>query len=424
MPNNNSHFLDSLFAKELLIYANHRCLMHSLPQHLRRNLELRFRRNTLIMPIYISRRIQLRLIYRGKLCSILVQRLLCERVQYASINFKFGRSILCQLNKVLDHLPLTCVGTIDSLTADEVRLQHEGNDVLYSHFFPQYDAFVTGGKDGTVTLWDRSKACVKLRGHDECITSLQFHPSNPSIVATASRDFTAKLWQLSAGKSSAICIGTMDQHSARITCIAFHPNRSLLLTGSDDETAKLWKLSSDDSPATCIDTLEDHVRMVTFVEFHPIAPFMVTISDSCLAIWNMPTDNSRSECIDSVEVDSGVQSVALHPRDPFLAVGCKSGDIILIQLDPDNFTIKSTNALDVRHTRKVMSIAFHQTAPVLAAISTDAVNLWELSDDYLSATCVATIPQNNRGTHSFSVEFDAKRSILYTKIGTNYQVWR
>ena len=149
---------------------------------------------------------------------------------------------------------------------------------------------------------------------------------------------------------------------------------------------------------------------------------MVTISDDRLMIWDMPTGSLRSECIDSFQVRGGVQSVALHPRDPFLVVGCKLGDIILMHLHPGNFNIVSTNVLDVKHTNRVVSIAFHQTAPVFAAISTDALNLWKLSDDYLSATCVANIAQNNRGTYSFSVEFDA--STLYTKIGTNYQVWR
>ena len=416
------NFLDCLSAQKLLICANARCSIHSHPRYLQRNLELRFRWNQLILPINSSCRIRRQLIFRGKLCSNLVTSLLFEPVQFGgTIRFNFVRFILSRLNKRLDHLPLTCEGLIDSLTDDEVRLQHGRNDVLYSHFFPQCGDFATGAKDGTVTLWNRSKACVNLQGHSKCITSLQFDPSNPSILATTSRDSTAKLWQLSADNSSATCIGRMD-HRERVTCIAFHPNRSLLLTGSDDETAKLWKLSSDDSPATCIDTLEPQLGIVTSVAFHHIAPFMVTISDGCLMIWDMPTGSLRSECIDSFEDRGGVQSVALHPRDSFLVVGCKLGDIILMQLDPDNFNIVSRNVLDVKHTNRVVSIAFHQTAPVFAAISTNALNLWKLSDDYLSATCVANIAQNNRGTYSFSVEFDA--STLYTKIGTNYQVWR
>jgi WD40 repeat protein len=422
MSKNKLNFLDCLFAEKLLICANARCSMHSHPPYLRRHLELPFRWNQLIVPIKSSRRIRRQLIFRGKLCSNLVRSLLFEPMQFGgTIRFNFVRFILSRLNKRLDHLPLTCEGLIDSLTTDQVILQHGRNDVLYSHFFPQCGAFATGGANGTVTLWHRSKACVNLQGHGKCITSLQFDPSNPSIVATASRDSTAKLWRFSPDGSAATCVATLD-HNERVTCIAFHPNRSLLLTGSDDQTAKLWKLSSDDSPATCIDTLEQYPGIVTCVAFHHIAPFMVTISDERLMIWGMPTGSLRSECINSFEVHGGVQSVALHPRDPFLVVGCKLGDIILMHLDPGNFNIVSTNVLDVKHTNRVVSIAFHETAPVFAAISTDALNLWKLSDDYLSATCVANIAQNNRGTYSFSVEFDA--STLYTKIGTNYQVWR
>jgi len=417
-------FLGGLIATNYIIYANLRCLMHIDPHYYQRSLEDFFRNDQLIMPIYSSRLIQQRLISRGKLCSILIQRLLCEPVQFRSIHFKFGRSILCPFNRRLNCLPVTCVKTTHSLTLHEVQSEHIGHEILYSRFYPKEKIFVTCGDKGTVKIWNESsrKCEVTLEGHSRCITSLRFHPFDQFLVVTASRDYTAKLWRLSADNSLATCIGTMDQHTDCVTSIAFHPSLPLLLTGSLDSTAKLWRLSPDNSPATCIDNLEGHEKGVTFVAFHHTTPIMVTLSDGCLAIWRMPTDSSRSRCIDSVE-DNCVQSVALHPRALILVVGCKTGAIILMHLDPINFTIKSTETLN-EHSRKVISIVFHQTANLLATISSDkTAKLWQLSLDNSSATCVATLCEEKEDIHLQSVEFDPENSRVITTCGGTTKVW-
>jgi len=424
MPGRKPNFLDCLIAKPSFIYSNTKCLMHFLPQDHQRRSKFCFGSNQLIMPIYISRRIQLRLISRGKLCSILIQRLLCEPVQFGRIHFNFGRSILCPFNRRLNCSPVICVKTTHSLTLHEVQSEHIGHEILYSRFYPKEKVFVTCGDKGTVKIWNGSsrKCEVTLEGHSRCITSLRFHPFDQFLVVTASRDYTAKLWRLSADNSSATCIGTMDQHTDCVTSIAFHPSLPLLLTGSLDSTAKLWRLSPDNSPATCIDILERHEKGVTFVAFHHTAPIMVTLSDGCLAIWRMPTDSSRSRCIDSVE-DNCVQSVALHPRALVLAIGCKTGAIILMHLDPIDFTIKSTETLN-EHSRKVISIAFHQTANLLATISSDkTAKLWQLSLDNSSATCVTTLCEEKEDIHLQSVEFDPENSRVITTCGGTTKVW-
>ena len=423
MFRNNPPFLDCLFTEGFFTIANRKRLIDSLPQYLRSNLELCFRRNQPIVPIYISCLIRQRLISRGKLCSILIQRLLYEPVQFGKIHFNFWRSILCRFNRTLNCLPVTCVKTY-SLTLHEVQSEHIGHEILYSRFYPKEKVFVTCGDEGTVKIWNGSsrKCEVTLEGHSRCITSLLFHPSNSSLIATTSRDNTAKLWRLSADNSPATCIKTMEGHTDRVKSIAFHPSLPLLLTGSLDSTAKLWNLSSDGSCANCIDTLEGHEEGVTFVAFHHTAPIMVTLSNGCLAIWSMPTDSSRSQCIDILQ-DAHVQSVAIHPRDPFLAVGCKTGAIILMHLDPINFTIGSIETVN-QHSRKVMSIAFHQTANLLATISSDkTAKLWQLSLDKSSATCVATLCEDKEDIHLQSVEFDPENSQVITTCGTTTKVW-
>lgn len=426
MSSNKQKFLDYLFGEQSLIYANHKCFIDSLPKHLQRNLEVCFRRNPPILPIYSSCLIRQRLISRGNLCCILIQRLLCEPVQFGGMHFRFGRSILSRLNRRLNCLPVTCVKTIQSLTLHEVESQHIGHEILYSKFYPKEKVFVTCGDEGTVKIWNgSSRGCeVTLEGHSRCITSLQFHPFNSRFIATTSRDNTAKLWQISPGNLLGTCLKTMEGHTDHVSSIAFHPTLPTLLTGSHDHTAKLWNLSSDGSCADCFDTLEGHEAGITFVAFHHTKPFMALIDiDGCLAIWSMPTDSLRSHCIDSFQ-DVHVQSVAIHPRDPFLAVGCKTGAIILMHLDPINFTIISTETLN-QHSKRVMSIAFHPTAPFLASNSSDnTTKIWQILQDNSSVTCVATLHEDSERFHSRSVEFDPENSLVITICGTTAKVWR
>lgn len=418
--------LSSLTATNILIYSSLNRLVHFYPRNYQRSLVDFLRSDQLIVPIYSSCRIRKRLISRAKLCSILIQRLLCKPVQFGNIYFRFDRSILCRLNRTLNYLPVTCVKTIHSLTLREVLSEHDRHNILYSRFFPKENVFVTCGDEGTVKIWNGSsrKYEMTLEGHSRCITSLQFHPSNSSLIATTSRDNTAKLWRLSPGNLFGTCIKTMEGHTDCVRSIAFHPRLPTLLTGSFDHTAKLWNLSSDDSRADCIDTIQGHEAGITFVAFNHTNPFIALIDiDGYLAIWSMPTDSSRSQCIDSLQ-DELVQSVAIHPRDPFLAVGCKTGAIILMHLDPNNFTIRSRETVN-QHSRKVMSIAFHPTAPLLASKSSDnTVKIWRLSQHNLSVTCVETLHEDNEGFHSGSVEFDPKNSQVITTCGGTTKVWR
>jgi WD40 repeat protein len=77
-------------------------------------------------------------------------------------------------------------------------------------------------------------------GHSDPVQSVAFHPTTP-VLATGSTDSTAKLWQLSSDKSSAVCVATLKGHSEVITSVAFHPTAPVLATGSYDKTVKLWR---------------------------------------------------------------------------------------------------------------------------------------------------------------------------------------
>ena len=150
----------------------------------------RFERNPLsTMPIVLGRVNRLLLTAQGRLCTLLAQRLL-----NAPCHFR------------VDHLAL---GT---------------RVVSKRHAFH-----------------NSSATCVAtLLGHSGSVFSVAFHPTAP-VLATGSRDNTAKLWRLSSDNSSATCVATLQGHSGIVYSVAFHPTAPVLATGSGDNTAKLWR---------------------------------------------------------------------------------------------------------------------------------------------------------------------------------------
>ena len=56
------------------------------------------------------------------------------------------------------------------------------------------------------------------------------------LLATASEDETARLWDPATGEH----LRTLTGHAGEVEGVAFSPDGRLLATASEDETARLW----------------------------------------------------------------------------------------------------------------------------------------------------------------------------------------
>ncbi|TFK94458.1 WD40 repeat-like protein [Polyporus arcularius HHB13444] len=119
----------------------------------------------------------------------------------------------------------------------------------------------------------------RLRGHGGPITSLAVHPSHPHLFCTTSRDFTARIYDLSLqpvqrpnnpcwlpntqpslagpahglhmnepeGEGIGQCVAVMvggrsGGHQGAVLCSAFHPSQPLIATGGMDRAVKIWRI--------------------------------------------------------------------------------------------------------------------------------------------------------------------------------------
>lgn len=85
-----------------------------------------------------------------------------------------------------------------------------------------------------------------LLGHGRGINDLAISPLAPYILASASEDYTIRLWDLRPEYASQPCIAVFagEGHRQPILAIKFHPNGRWLLSGGLDTAVALWAVPS------------------------------------------------------------------------------------------------------------------------------------------------------------------------------------
>ncbi|KAI3933192.1 hypothetical protein MKW98_016518 [Papaver atlanticum] len=104
-----------------------------------------------------------------------------------------------------------------------------------------------------------SRIGAALRGHTQQVTDVAFSPTATNLLATASIDRTAILWN-----TEGVCLRKFEGHFDRLARLAFHPSGKYVGTASFDKSWRLWDIE------TGVELLyqEGHSRGIYGICFH------------------------------------------------------------------------------------------------------------------------------------------------------------
>jgi WD40 repeat protein len=237
-------------------------------------------------------------------------------------------------------------------------------------------------------ILDNIREWNQINGHQDAINAIRVSP-NGQMVATASRDGTAKLWDIH-GKAIAILNG----HKGNVYSVSFSPDSKYLATASKDGTAKVWNLEGQ-----AIATLSGHSGDVYSVSFSPDGKYLATASkDGTAKIWtgkgvNLTTFTGHQDDVYSISISANGQRLATASKDGTAKVWDLQGNVLQ--------TLQG-------HQDAVNSISFSPDGKQLATASEDkTVKRWNLQGHLLQTL------QGHQGTVN-SISFSPDGKLLAT----------
>ncbi|MEU4240004.1 AAA family ATPase [Actinoplanes sp. NPDC026619] len=221
---------------------------------------------------------------------------------------------------------------------------------------PDGRLMATASSDGTARIWDATggEPLVVCRGHEAEVQSISWTPDSRRI-ATGSRDCTVRVWDAATGMPTEVLQG----HTAEVQCVAWSPDGRLLASAASDHTARLWDLAGDAA------VLTGHTREVRSVAWHPDGQLLATASrDHTVRLWQ--TKDGAPLGI-FAQLEREVDAVAWSPDGEKLATGSRdrcarvwsAGDGRLL-------------AVMRGHTDSVRGVAWSNDSARLATASYDA----------------------------------------------------
>jgi len=104
---------------------------------------------------------------------------------------------------------------------------------------PDGTMLATGGWSGVIKLWDLNNEQAlprSLEGHRGVVNRLVF-ASDGKVLASCSRDSTARIWNLQSGKSR-----VLKGHGAPVYGLDLSPDGNSIVTAAEDRRVKIWNM--------------------------------------------------------------------------------------------------------------------------------------------------------------------------------------
>lgn len=252
--------------------------------------------------------------------------------------------------------------------------QFRVGEILTVHSGPFENLALTGGKDGSVYLWEVNEGEVlqEYLGHTAAVVKALISPDSTKVL-TASKDATIRLWDLGSGA----LLQTFTGHIGEIYDIAFFPNSKEFVSVGQDQIIIRWDINSG-------------------TEVNTVSP--------------------------SVAKSDGVSCLTVSPNGEYLLAGSANGSILLF-----NLLTMQEEFLFYGHQDWVNKISFLSDGNRFVSASKDGLAiLWNLKTGRFirsfvghqeEVTAALELPQKE-----WIITSSADRSIMAWDLNTGKQV--
>eukprot|EP00877_Chromochloris_zofingiensis_P012257 jgi/Chrzof1/7285/Cz02g17240.t1 len=247
--------------------------------------------------------------------------------------------------------------------------------VSWSNAHP--DLVATGGQDEQAFVWRVGQDALQqtggtlstyqLPGHTDSVVAVEFNSSG-SLLASASMDGTARVWNSSSGAS----VSTLEGPGGGLEWLCWHPKGDVVLAGSEDFTMWMWLAQT----AHCMQVFSGHSGPVTAGCFTPDGKTVLSAGgegDSSLRVWNPKT----GECTSSIQGhpfhEDGLTCLSVHSDGAAVITGAQDGSLRVTNIHNSRVLASPQG-----HTDSVESVGFSPHLPLSASAGMDGkLVIWD-----------------------------------------------
>ncbi|KAH9982630.1 quinon protein alcohol dehydrogenase-like superfamily [Lactifluus volemus] len=227
--------------------------------------------------------------------------------QLIGFNDEIIDTVLLSSRQSSDHVALATNSSLIRIYATEsfdARLLAGHHDIVLSLAANSSGRMLaSGSKDNSARLWvpqdiESGWGCVATcEGHAESVGAVVFEREDvPRYLFTGSQDRTIKVWDLkpvpaevhASAPMRCKSVSTTRAHEKDINALDSSPGGALLVSGSQDKTAKIWAVDRSSGVLKLLGTCKGHKRGVWGVRFARATRILATGSgDRTVRLWRL-----------------------------------------------------------------------------------------------------------------------------------------